>query len=614
MTQQIINTGSALNDGTGESVRSAFTKTNANFTDVYDQIATIVTGSGEAAVLIEQIKLGTSPVVSPLTGAEIVPVSSSSLLKQTTINAMSTFALTPFSTASATSAGTINGSENIFASRGSGLLQTNPSSLSQYTVNAFQGFANPNAGAVNRTVAAKLQEVVSVKDFGAKGDGSTDDTVAIQLAFTLLGNGAIKSLMFPDGNYIISSSLVIGVTDLNNLVGIHVYGQSRDGTIITQIGTNVPIITIRGQFMHTFNFHTMTLQYSAMQFGNTNASCFFITGNSGGSFYNSNFSDISGNNFYWFMNAPVLAWWGNTYRDMWLGDFAGGVNSIAAGVGEPNCRFDRMYISCQSAVEALFNHNAMSAQYDNIEVNSTDAGAVMLYDVGSGNHIVGHWALEGGTYNSDATLFNVVNGTLSIVQIYTQSLTIGVGATLTCFQCQGDNSFVNIGYHQMTEFTSNLGTWIEFNCAGTLQSHIKYINIPFSTSCWLVDVGGTVSADWVAVDQWNDISSIQMNPDADLVLSFDSPMTQIFDIPLTATRNVTLPLEGPNPGNQLFSGRRFRFVKTNTSAHPININLFGGGTLVTMASGQKTNLEIVWNRDGGANGWSWIVIQNNTIT
>jgi hypothetical protein len=52
-------------------------------------------------------------------------------------------------------------------------------------------------GAVDRTVEAKLQEFVSVKDFGAVGDGVTDDSAAIQAAIS----AATYGVYFPQGNY-----------------------------------------------------------------------------------------------------------------------------------------------------------------------------------------------------------------------------------------------------------------------------------------------------------------------------------------------------------------------------------------------------------------------------
>lgn len=59
-------------------------------------------------------------------------------------------------------------------------------------------------GAVTRTTADKFKDIISIKDFGAKGDGLTDDTLAIQQALT-----AYDSVYIPEGVYLISAPITI---------------------------------------------------------------------------------------------------------------------------------------------------------------------------------------------------------------------------------------------------------------------------------------------------------------------------------------------------------------------------------------------------------------------
>ena len=65
---------------------------------------------------------------------------------------------------------------------------------------------NPaGTGAVATTVQTKLRETVSVKDFGAKGDGVTDDTAAIQNAINYASNTGRPVIYIPSGRYVIST-------------------------------------------------------------------------------------------------------------------------------------------------------------------------------------------------------------------------------------------------------------------------------------------------------------------------------------------------------------------------------------------------------------------------
>jgi len=87
-------------------------------------------------------------------------------------------------------------------------------------------------GAVTTTVQAKLRQTVSVQDFGAVGDGTTDDTAAIQAAINALSAAGVGgTVLLPAGAYKITQNLSItwpNSTDQNSPGRITMKGEGAD--------------------------------------------------------------------------------------------------------------------------------------------------------------------------------------------------------------------------------------------------------------------------------------------------------------------------------------------------------------------------------------------------
>lgn len=75
------------------------------------------------------------------------------------------------------------------------------------------------SGAVVTTAQTKLRESVSVKDFGATGDGVTDDTAAIQAAINAAQTSKKLRVYFPSGKYIASTITLYS--------GMSIYGDGQ---------------------------------------------------------------------------------------------------------------------------------------------------------------------------------------------------------------------------------------------------------------------------------------------------------------------------------------------------------------------------------------------------
>jgi hypothetical protein len=96
-------------------------------------------------------------------------------------------------------------------------------------------FVQLGAGAVVRTVTSKLQDLVHVKDFGAKGDGVTDDSAAFAAALAS-GAGEVRA---DDGTYVVNSVVTLAKGQKIYFgVGNHTVGGIRFSDSLTdQTGT-----------------------------------------------------------------------------------------------------------------------------------------------------------------------------------------------------------------------------------------------------------------------------------------------------------------------------------------------------------------------------------------
>ena len=104
-------------------------------------------------------------------------------------------------------------------------------------------YAPAGTGAVVTTAQGKLREVISVKDFGAVGDGVTDDTVAIQAAIDYASTGHY-TLTVPSGIYLVSTlTLKSNMSMVGELRQAAEAGISVVGSVFKQLGTTGDVFT-----------------------------------------------------------------------------------------------------------------------------------------------------------------------------------------------------------------------------------------------------------------------------------------------------------------------------------------------------------------------------------
>jgi hypothetical protein len=130
-------------------------------------------------------------------------------------------------------------------------------------------FLNALTGASSRSALAKLGDVVSVKDFGAKGDGTTDDTAAFNAAHTAAAS--INATVYAPGaagGYKIAGTIVAKAS---------MYGDGPLTTLISTSATaNVITCAVQGVTLRDFNITTSVTRTSGAYIVTTGAQFFRV--------------------------------------------------------------------------------------------------------------------------------------------------------------------------------------------------------------------------------------------------------------------------------------------------------------------------------------------------
>jgi hypothetical protein len=111
----------------------------------------------------------------------------------------------------------------------------------------------PSTGAVARTVTAKLNEAISIKDYGAVGDGTADDTTAFANFLTAVQTStSSRTGYIPKGTYKITSkpaTITTGILlfgdGLNQTIILKSYNEGTGTNCFVTLGDNASGTTIR---------------------------------------------------------------------------------------------------------------------------------------------------------------------------------------------------------------------------------------------------------------------------------------------------------------------------------------------------------------------------------
>lgn len=261
---------------------------------------------------------------------------------------------------------------------------------------------------VARPLVDKIDEIeVSVRDFGAVGDGSTDNVLAFENAFTQLFRNANanyrKVLVVPNGEYLFTTDLSIPSNTI-------LRGETKEGAILRFNSLSARLITATGQSVLDFSSSNRpeNIEISNITIARSSGQ-FVITGMT-----NSQFKNVKFKGEY-SLGGPVSSLDTESAAVFWDNNITG---TRVTDVTFEDCDFEDNAISIK-AVQTITTESKINIKNCKFFINHTS-----MYINGVNNQ-VNSWTINGSTFE----------------EIYTQVFRSNFGQGTKFVDCK----FINCG-------------------------------------------------------------------------------------------------------------------------------------------------------------------------
>ena len=307
------------------------------------------------------------------------------------------------------------------------------------------GYLPAGTGAVTTTIQAKLRESVSVKDFGAVGDGVTNDTAAIQLAVNYVKtNGG--TAFFPAGTYKCKNIVTYSGTLPFSLIG-----AGRDVVILKHTDGAGPIINGGSGSTVPYTLQGFTVDCQNSVYASASAS-----------------HGIAVSNTTSLLVSDIVV---KDYKDTGILVY-GTVGSTYSKARIQNCRVDGLGVALVGILIANMDESGIDGCYAT-GCGAAPGYALELKNVCSRGYISNSFAsnsLAGVAFGQDISAASVVNSIVSNVIIYdcTNGVVTGYAS---------NNLFTSL----WIDMNSRLGDAIDLQSNSTQNAftgiYIKNINV-----------------------------------------------------------------------------------------------------------------------------------------